>query len=116
MEQKFNLYEKLQFLLEDKAENLLNILLRNYTNSEKIGNYCIYNYELNNVGDYLLDGDSESVWIEFYVGEKLVESTLYNLNCDSDIIYSDINNELYTYHSISILTTNETISISIDLF
>lgn len=117
MEQKFNLHEKLQFLLEDKAENLLNILLQtNSINHQKIGNYCNENYELNNVGDYLLDMDSDSVWIEFLLDEELMLSALTLLHCDFNEIYSLVKEKLNNEYPISILNTKETISISFDLF
>lgn len=123
MEQKFNLYEKIQFLLEDKAENLLNILLQNNTqNREMIGNYCSENHELNNIGDYLLDRDYESSWIEILIGKEsmpLVNSLLNSIYKD---IHSEIHLELNTnspneifHSSIEILTTEETITISIEI-
>lgn len=116
MEQKFNLQKEIQFLLEDNAENLLNILLqKTETNRQEIGYYCSHNNEFKNIGDYSLDLDSESSWIEFFVGEELIESTIENLNSNWDIIYSDINNELYTYYPINILSTNNTITISIEI-
>lgn len=116
MEQKFNLYEKLQFLLEDKAEDLLNVLLHtNSINHQKIGNYCA-DYQLNDVGDYLLDMDSESVWIEFLLDEDLMLSALTSLHCDYNEIYLLVKEKLDIDYPISILNTNETISISIDLF
>lgn len=123
MEQKFNLHEKLQFLLEDKAESLLNILLQTNTqNREMIGNYCSENYELNNIGDYLLDSDYESSWIEILIGKEsmpLVNSLLNSIYKD---IHSEIHLELNTnspneifHSSIEIFTTEETITISIEI-